>query len=119
MAGFSNTIEDDLLMIAADDPRSVTFYRRSDTSGDPPSSGGVALSGIHRVHTASGMSTTAGAVIPYDGARFHVQAKQLSYSEPHPGDVVADDDGTRYSVDSVEVSDNGTRYVLTCTKEVG
>lgn len=120
MASFCESIEDDLLVIGADDPRTVRLYRRDGDDADPPGAdGGEPVTGAHRVMLASPPVTAAGAILPTDLARFHLQAKQLGYVIPYPGDVVEDvtDGGRRFTVDDAYETDNGTRYVLLTTAE--
>jgi hypothetical protein len=66
------------------------------------------------------MLTAAGAILPEGSCIFHIQATQLTYTRPHPGDVITDNsDSRRYSIDRVEVMDEGRRYRITAIPEVG
>lgn len=116
---FTELIEDDLLVITADEPRTGRLFRRDAAAEtDPPGTdAGEQVTGVHRVMLATDTMQGAGAVLPKGGARFHVQARQLAYRIPQPGDVYQDQDGRRYSLDRCEEADNGTRYVLTGTAE--
>ncbi len=117
---FTQSIENDLLVIGEDDPRRVRVFRRSSVDEtDPPAdySDGI-ITGVHRVVQPAPVVQAGGAVLPNDQARFHLQAAQLGYAIPDPGDVLLDlNDGRRYSIDEATSNDNDTRYVLICTAE--
>lgn len=114
--GFANSVDDDLLMIGADDPRAVTYYRR--TAADTFAAG-AAVTGVLREDLSAGTLSAGGAVLPQGSAAFHLQASQVAGGRPEPGDVLLDhNDGRRYSVDSVQGMGEQTWYRLEAIPEV-
>lgn len=111
--GFANSVDDDLLMIASDDPRTISFYRRS--SGDTFAAA-VSVTGVLREPIAFGTLDGAGAILPRGSVRFHLQASQIG-SRARFGDKVTEG-STSYDVLECEVLDEDTRYVLTCVPQV-
>jgi hypothetical protein len=114
MAGFADSVSDDLLMIGSDDPRTGTYYRR--TAADTFAAG-VTITGVLREDKSDGMLNAAGAVLPQGSTAFHAQASQVG-ERPWPGDVWADQDGQRFSIDSVNVLGESTWYRVVGVPEV-
>lgn len=115
MSMFADSIEDDLLMCGSDQPRTLGYHRRS--SGDVYAAA-VTLAGAVRETVATAQQDSAGAIVRRGSVTYHVQAKQLSYVAPAPGDRLTEG-AAGYSIDGVDVTDEGARYVLRCTAEVG
>lgn len=115
MPGYADSVDDDLIMIAADDPRTIVFYRRSavDTYA-----AGITVTGVLRVRMADSMLNAGGVHLPQSSARFYLQASQLGGVVPKFGDRITDADGVNYQIDQRVSQAEGTMWELTCTAEV-
>lgn len=112
--GLAASLDMDLIMFADNDPRTVSFRRRS--SGDSYAAA-ASVSGVVREPLAFGLLDAAGAVLPRGSVAFHMQAGQVG-ARPKFGDRVVDSDGSGYSVDSCENLGEGTWYRAVCVPEV-
>ena len=114
MAGYANSIDDDILMVGADDPRTAILYRR--TAADTYAAG-VTITGVVREMISRQMLTAAGIVLlPQGSVAFHLQASQVGVV-PKPGDVISES-SQRYSIDSTDTLDEGKRYRVVAIPEV-
>lgn len=112
--GLAASLDADLDMIAADDPRAVTFYRRA---GSSSYDAGQPVAGVVREPLPSGMLNAAGAYLPQGSMRFFFRASRVTGGKPEGGDRVVDADGRGYQVDSATPHGEGTWYDVTGAAE--
>jgi hypothetical protein len=113
MMTIADIIDPDLPLIGADDPRTVSYERR--TGGDayaPP----VVITGAVRNPLQGAVLSAAGVTLPASSVVYHIQASQAG-ARPGLGDRISE--GTKaYMVDSAATVDEGRRYRVVCVPEV-